>query len=311
MRILIYGAGVLGSYLAHVLVRGGNDVTMLARGKRAEELKQDGLVIRHHIQRKTTVDRTHVIESLADHDSYDLIFVVMKYTDFPAILPILAKNRSRNIILVGNNTDAHQMEEYLQTHSDTSKHIAFGFQVSGGRREKDRMVAVRFGAGEMVIGGLNGDIPFKAVLDQAFAKTKYKLTYHDQMDAWLKNHIIPILGLNIATRIHGGQMNKVARDTKLLRLAIEAVDEGFQVLETLGYPLVPAKQAQFIRNRKSMMLVLMKIYHRLSVSRMIDGNFSEIEALTRVLNDWKNEASIPTPAWDQLQQLLKDKTGAV
>lgn len=40
----------------------------------------------------------------------DLIFVVMKYTDFPAILPILAKNRSRNILLVGNNTDADQME---------------------------------------------------------------------------------------------------------------------------------------------------------------------------------------------------------
>lgn len=102
------GAGVLGSYLAHVLVRGGNDVTALARGRRTEELKRDGIVIL--IQRKTTVDRTHVIESLAENDTYDLIFVVMKYTDFPAILPILAKNRSRNILLVGNNTDADQME---------------------------------------------------------------------------------------------------------------------------------------------------------------------------------------------------------
>ncbi|WP_419891048.1 ketopantoate reductase family protein [Paenibacillus xylanexedens] len=32
MKILVYGAGVLGSQLAHVLVRGGNDVTVLARG---------------------------------------------------------------------------------------------------------------------------------------------------------------------------------------------------------------------------------------------------------------------------------------
>ncbi|WP_259445696.1 ketopantoate reductase family protein [Paenibacillus lautus] len=91
-----------------MLVRGGNDVTALARGRRTEELKRDGIVIL--IQRKTTVDRTHVIESLAENDTYDLIFVVMKYTDFPAILPILAKNRSRNILLVGNNTDADQME---------------------------------------------------------------------------------------------------------------------------------------------------------------------------------------------------------
>jgi len=33
MKILVYGAGVLGSYLAHVLVRGGNDVFLLAGAK--------------------------------------------------------------------------------------------------------------------------------------------------------------------------------------------------------------------------------------------------------------------------------------
>lgn len=310
MRILIYGAGVLGSYLAHVLVRGGNDVTVLARGRRAEELERDGIVIRHHIQRKTTMDYVRVIDQLAENDMYDLIFVVMKYTDFPSVLPILARNQSRNILLVGNNTDAHQMEEYLQAHSDTPKHIAFGFQVSGGRREEDRVVAVRFNHGQMVLGGLNGEIPFRAVIDQAFAKTKYKLTYHDQMDAWLKNHIIPILGLNIATHIHAGQMNKIARDTNLLRVVIEAMDEGFRVLEALGYPLIPAKQAKLIRNRKYMMLVLLKIYHYLPVSRMIDGNYSELEALSRVFTDWKRQANIPTPSWDQLQQLQKDSQGA-
>ena len=43
MKILIYGAGVLGSYLAHVLVRADNDVTLLARGTRLEELREQGL----------------------------------------------------------------------------------------------------------------------------------------------------------------------------------------------------------------------------------------------------------------------------
>lgn len=83
MRVLVYGAGVLGSYLAHVLVRGGNQVTVLARGKRAEELERDGLVIRHYFQRKTTVDQVRAIRALEAADIYDLIFVVMKYSDFP------------------------------------------------------------------------------------------------------------------------------------------------------------------------------------------------------------------------------------
>ena len=37
MRVLVYGAGVIGSYLAHMLCTGGNDVTVPARdgcGKR-------------------------------------------------------------------------------------------------------------------------------------------------------------------------------------------------------------------------------------------------------------------------------------
>lgn len=32
MKILVYGAGVIGSYLTHMLCAAGNDVTLLARG---------------------------------------------------------------------------------------------------------------------------------------------------------------------------------------------------------------------------------------------------------------------------------------
>ena len=34
MKILVYGAGVLGSYLAHTLIDAGNDVFILVRVKR-------------------------------------------------------------------------------------------------------------------------------------------------------------------------------------------------------------------------------------------------------------------------------------
>lgn len=46
MKILIIGAGVLGSNLAHSIKK-GNDVTILARGKTYENLKNNGLIIKH------------------------------------------------------------------------------------------------------------------------------------------------------------------------------------------------------------------------------------------------------------------------
>ena len=73
MRILVYGAGVLGCELAHVLLQNKkNDVTLLARGEWKERIDQKGLVIRQWAQRKTTVDRVRTIDVLAPEDFYDL-----------------------------------------------------------------------------------------------------------------------------------------------------------------------------------------------------------------------------------------------
>ena len=43
MKILVYGAGVLGCNLARNLFHAGKDVTLLARGNWAAEIKQNGL----------------------------------------------------------------------------------------------------------------------------------------------------------------------------------------------------------------------------------------------------------------------------
>ena len=95
MRILVYGAGVLGCELAHVLLQNKkNDVTLLARGEWKERIDQKGLVIRQWAQRKTTVDRVRTIDVLAPEDFYDLVFVVLQAGQLPDVLPVLKANRS-------------------------------------------------------------------------------------------------------------------------------------------------------------------------------------------------------------------------
>ena len=46
MKILVYGAGVLGCNLARNLFHAGKDVTLLARGNWAEEIRKNGLRIK-------------------------------------------------------------------------------------------------------------------------------------------------------------------------------------------------------------------------------------------------------------------------
>jgi len=105
MRVLVYGAGVVGSYLAHYLYKSGKDITLLARGSWYNKIHEDGLIIRHTLQLKTTKDHINVIDSLFPDDVYDIVFVVVQYCQLADIIPILAANRSKTLVFIGNNAD--------------------------------------------------------------------------------------------------------------------------------------------------------------------------------------------------------------
>lgn len=305
MKILVYGAGVVGSYLAHVLIRGGNEVTVLARGRRYEELQEHGLIIRHYIQFKTTVDQVRVINILRPEEEYDLILAVMQYTHLNAVLPILAQNVSRHIILVGNNADAAAMQDYLQKSSPLKKQVAFGFQSTGGRREKDKVICVRAG-GHMELGGLDSSLTWKHLIDKAFANSKYKLTYYDNMDSWFKSHIALIMPLCYAAYACGGNLRRASGNKRLINQIIDAMDEGYRVLETLGYPIVPATEAEFVRKKRFGFYWLMKIMTatpigRLAISDHAMTAVAEMKALSHAFDELKLQAGISTPNWDALE----------
>ncbi len=310
MKILVYGAGVIGSYLAHVLVRGGNDVTMLARGKRVDELKNDGIVIRHYMQLKTTVDSVNIISTLQPDDVYDLIFVTMQFQQFETVLPILAKNQSRNLVLVGNNPDARGMQSYLEQNSLVKKQVAFGFQSSGGWRENGHIVCVR-GGGHMDIGSLYGDLSWRPIVEKAFSDTKYKLVFYDNMDPWLKSHTVMYLVLGYAVNAYDNNLLKLSKDKKLLHQVVGATDEGYRVLETLGYTITPASVstlAKLAHRRRNMAYLMIKVMLRVlsikkSFSALInpETKLDEFIALNNAFVGLKQRANIPTPNWDVLE----------
>lgn len=305
MRILVYGTGVLGSYLAHVLIRGGNEVTVLARGQRLKELKEHGLVIRHYIQRRTTVDPVDVIDILKPEDIYDLIFVVMQYTHLHAVLPVLAENQSSKIIFVGNNADGGSIQKYILSNSPVYKEVAFGFQSTGGRIEGSQVICVRMG-GHMELGGLDSDLSWRSSIDEAFTNTKYKLTYYNNMDAWHKSHIAMIMPLCYATYACEGDLHRVSGDKKLLNQIMDAMDEGYKVLETLDYRILPPNEADFVRKKRRLFYLMLKIVTATSIGRLAISDHAtsaveEMTALHNAFHDLKQLANTPTPNWDALE----------
>ena len=106
MKILVFGAGVLGCNLARNLFRAGKEVTLLARGDWAEEIRRNGLRIKDTFSPRVSVSRIPVVTALTPDDRYDVIFVVLRYTQLDAILDTLRANPTENIVFVGNNVRA-------------------------------------------------------------------------------------------------------------------------------------------------------------------------------------------------------------
>jgi 2-dehydropantoate 2-reductase len=88
MKILVLGAGGIGGYFGGRLAAAGADVTFLVRSRRAEQLKQNGLVINspHGNLRQTVV--TVLAEQL--RQSYDLVFLTCKSYDLATAVAAIA-----------------------------------------------------------------------------------------------------------------------------------------------------------------------------------------------------------------------------
>lgn len=71
MRVLIYGAGVIGSLYAVLLAEAGIEIAVYARGKRRESLQKNGLQYKKKNQIRTV--KVPIIGELKPSDRYDYI----------------------------------------------------------------------------------------------------------------------------------------------------------------------------------------------------------------------------------------------
>jgi 2-dehydropantoate 2-reductase len=311
MKILIYGAGVIGGQLCHALCACGNDVTVIARGAWAETLRTEGLRIRHYIQRKDTVDHPRVLEA-ADAERYDIVFAVMQYRQMEQILPDLALVNSPIVVLTGNNLSAAEMEARILKNSAGPKTVLFGFGSTAGTRENGRLTTVHTGDGRLTIGKAHEEAPepVKAILRQAFSGSKLSVVYSDNMDAWLKYHaafILPVVYLCYKT---GCDLKKsTGAERKLL---LDAVRDAYHLLMAMGYPVRPAKDEKTLEPGLSNAMVKLVIYWMSRTwlgalcttehCRHAPGEMEDLDEAFQVLRTEK--ADFPTPDFDRLRRMM-------
>jgi len=109
MKLLIYGAGVIGSLYAVLLKKAGFDVSVYARDRRLAVLKSRGLL--YYENNKLRQSKVKVLKELKRDDKYDFIFLTVRENQLYAALEELKYNNSDIVTMVNSIDDYRNWED--------------------------------------------------------------------------------------------------------------------------------------------------------------------------------------------------------
>jgi 2-dehydropantoate 2-reductase len=312
VKILIYGAGVLGSIHAARLQEAGHDVSFLARGQRLVDLKAHGIVLREAGTGKQTITQVKVVEKLAPEDAYDLVIVIVRKNHLSSVLPALANNtHTPNVLFMLNNAaGSSEMVDALG-----HERVILGFPVAAGWLEGytvNQLVLPNWlqRTQPTVFGELDGTTsPRLERIMGAFREAGMYTRMVPNMDAWLKAHAAFDIPMVAGAYAVGGNVSRIARTPEALVLMARAIQENFRVLQTLGIPVTPVT-VRVIGWLPEFLLVafLGRLFRskfaELGIGKHTDDSPDEMKQLDSELQELAHVAGVSTPAADQLRAYL-------
>ena len=312
---------MIGSLLIHILAQNGNEVTVLARGKRREELEKYGLRTKFHGKKEINTDKPRVVGEIpAEH--FDVAFSVMQHEQQWKLLKTLGEADCSAVVLVGNNLSAPEMKQ--QIIEAGGRTVLFGFQGTGGNRYSDYTEVLSLHKPSMVIGGLGEAVPAEVthILNEAFTGADYELKWTDDMDAWYKCHAAFIVPIARLCYIVGCELRKCTG--KQRKMLLDATSNAFEALKKSGCPIRPEGEDAYYKSgaKRGMMNAMLNIMFKTKLGEMAASDHcrhavSEMEGLAVkmdeiVLNSGLEcsaykELKEAAPSWEELHRIYDKK----
>lgn len=232
MKILIYGAGVIGTLYAAKLRDSGNDVTVRARGERLMDIHRFGLVLANVVSGALSRTQVDTAERLAPDDQYDAALITVRRDQLADIIPELKANRGvATLLFMLNNPTG---STYLAQAFGRDR-VLLGFPGAGGTRDGHVIRYALIPQQQTTIGELSGrQTPRVRELAGTFRAAGLATKIARDMDAWLKAHAFFVTAICGAIYFAGGDCRRLSEDTATLALMTRGVREGFASVRALG-----------------------------------------------------------------------------
>lgn len=237
MKILFFGAGVLGSLYAAKLHEAGNDVAIVARGSRYEDIKKHGIVLEKFKSGNRISTPVRVLDHMPEEEYFDVCVVLVQKTQLESALTSLAVNSLIPTFLFMNNT-----AEGPQAMVDAlgRGRVVMGHVNAGG--ERNGHVVEYIVAEKMTMGELDGKKSERLKhIANTFKKAGFPVVISKNIDSWKRYHVAIAAGLTGAIYMAGSCNYRLARSREGVRKCWYSMKEGFQALHALGFPMEPPK----------------------------------------------------------------------
>ena len=231
MRILVLGAGVIGSVYAGKLLQAGHDVVLLARGRRLVDLQTHGLILEDAQSGiRSVLPVASVSYPMAD-DHFDLVLVPVRAEQLEGTLPVLTGMTDGSDVLFFGNT-AHRQAELTTALGDRA---LFGFPAAGGTREGPAVRYVLISQQKTMLGEPDGSSTARvAHLQAVFEGAGFPTLVSIDIESWLVGHAAFVVPIAFALYRVGVDPARLAADPVNMRLMVLATRQAFAALRANG-----------------------------------------------------------------------------
>jgi 2-dehydropantoate 2-reductase len=235
VRVVIAGAGALGSVLGGYFARSGAKVTLLARQAHAEAIRCEGLRI-GGVRGEQVVRDLQAVSEPAEITSADLFILAVKSYDTAQTMASLAHIRDRVGTAISIQNGA-QKDEVLGEALGRDVVVGAATIVGAAMPEPGRVLHT--GEGSTWLGEFDGQrsARVEAIAD-LFRRSGLSIEVREDIRSaiWCKlNQMVPAATLACVTRL---PLHQIYQSRGLAALFVELSHEVARVAERMGIPLV-------------------------------------------------------------------------
>lgn len=314
MKILVFGAGAIGTTYAWQMWEAGYDVSLFVRKQRMVRYSNSGIPItctdlrRKNKEYKTTVFRPDVFDRLENSKSFDLIIVSTKNHQLSEACKYISKYAANARILILGHlwNEFEQVKKYF---SNNKCFIGFPSMVLGSQTISG-VNCYLFGNGHTLLGNLGHQYQDDlSDISEILKSSGLQPRFMAGLEPWIRSHFI-WQAATLVPVVKAGSFRLFAQNKTLIKQSVVAVKEGLKAARKNNLKVSRSLPFGLFQLPSPLMAYFLKKSYSAEIQAAMEARFKhgfqEIKAQFLVLTELGRQAGEKMPYLESFEKFLPE-----